>query len=92
MILEGPGVGICIEVAIQANQTSKTARWMTVGQGGLATERSSDLEDAHRRNQDLAKESTRVKSDLVIHGPKGDFSVLTTLARILVVGATSSLA
>jgi hypothetical protein len=52
MILADPGAGIFIEVAIQANQTSKTAKWMTVEQGGLVMERSSDLEDVHQRNRD----------------------------------------
>jgi len=91
MIREGPGVGIYIEVAIQANLTSKTARWMVVEKSGLVRERSRDLEVDHQRSRALGKESTRAKSDLVIHGPKVEVSVLTTLARIQVAGATSSL-
>ena len=99
--LGGPGVGICIEAVIRANQTSKTARWVTVElnfKRGLVKEPSSDLEADHRRSLALARvsmltsilASIRAKSDPATHGPKVEISVQTTLARIKVAGATSS--
>ena len=95
------GVGISTEVAIRANRTSKTVRWVTVQlnfKRGRVKEPSSDLEADHQRTLVLAKVSlpvsipvsTRVKSDPATHGPKDEIRWQTTLARIKVAGATSS--